>query len=182
MIEVSNEFGIQLSRYIQQFGLTVADIASLSNLNTGAIDKILKGDKGIVLKTAEKISNVFGVRYFELGNPSFKIPNLKDLPRRTQDTIKNREEIGIPEINRNYENDIAGNLDRIIHESSVLHVPVTAEEIRLVFPPEIRDMIKATRITDLLKKSGRGEVVIVVGKRGKEYLFQLKAIAEKYLT
>lgn len=177
MIDVSIEFGKQLSKYLRHFGLTGGDLARLINSNTDDIREIMAGSKGTVLKSAEKISNVFGLRYFELGNPLFSIPLIEYLPEETQKFIEKRKVRGVPVINRNYSNDIAGNLDKIINESDVLHFPVTAEEIRLRLPKEIRDTIKASRITDLLKKSGRDKIVIQVDKRGKEFLFQLKEFA-----
>ncbi|WP_442588246.1 hypothetical protein ACSBL2_19590 [Pedobacter sp. AW31-3R] len=176
-IAVSLEFGLQVKKYLEHFGLTEGDLSRLINSNTNKIQDILSGKTGIVLNSAEKISNVFGLRYFELGNPLFSIPLIEYLPEETQKFIEKRKVRGIPVINRNYSNDIAGNLDKIINESDVLHFPVTAEEIRLRLPKEIRDTIKASRITDLLKKSGRDKIVIQVDKRGKEFLFQLKEFA-----
>ena len=178
-LDVSVEFGNQVIKYLKHFGLIGADIARLSKLNTASMEDMLNGSKGIVLKTAEKISNAFGLRYFELGNPKFPLPKIKQLPQETQDAIKYRKEKGNTQIVRNYDNDIAGNLDWIIYETDLLHQPVTAEEIRLSFPLDIRDAIKSTRITDLLKKSGRDRFVVQVGKRGREHLFQLKEFAEK---
>jgi hypothetical protein len=178
-LDVSIEFGDQLIKYLRHFGLIEADIARLVKSNTDDIREILDGQKGVVLKTAEKISNAFGLRYFELGNPKFPLPKIKQLPEETQDAIKYRKEKGTAQIVRNYDNDIAGNLDRIIYETDLLHQPVTAEEIRLHFPEDIRDTIKATRITDLLKKSGRDQLVIQVDKKGREHLFQLKEFVGK---
>ena len=178
-IAVSLEFGLQVKKYLKHFGLTEGDLSRLIKSNTNKVQDILLGKKGIVLNSAERISNVFGLRYFEFGNPLFSLPLIKDLPEETQEFIENRKKRGVPVINRNYNNDIAGNLDRIINETDVLHHKVTAEEIRLNFPEEIRDTIKATRITDLLKKSGRDEIVVKVDKRGKEFLFQLKKFVDK---
>lgn len=180
-IDVLVEFGGQVKKYLKHFQLTESDLSRLINSNTNDIQEILSGDKGVVLKSAEKISSVFGLRYFELGNPRFSIPDIERLPDQTRKVIIDRKKKGVPVIIRNYENDIAGNLDRIINESSLFHSPVTAEEIRLVFPEDIRDTIKATRITDLLKKSGRDQYVVKVGKKGKEYLFQLKEFVKKEL-
>lgn len=178
-IAVSLEFGLQVKKYLKHFGLTEGDLSRLINSNTNTVHEILSGQKGIVLNSAEKISNIFGLRYFEFGNPLFPIPVIKKLPEETRKFIENRKKRGVQVIIRNYDNDIAGNLDKIINETDVLHHPVTAEEIRLSFPKDIRDTIKATRVTDLLKKSGRDKVVVKVDKRGKEFLFQLKAFAEK---
>lgn len=177
-LDVTIEYASQLEKYLKHFGLIEADLARLiKSISTDDIKEVLSGKKGVVLKTAEKISNVFGLRYFEVGNPKFSFPKIRELPQETQTAIEYRKEKGAVQINRNFDNDIAGNLDRLIHETDLLKNPSTAEEIRFSFPIEIRDTIKSTRITDLLKKSGRDKFVIQVGKRGREHLFQLKEYA-----
>lgn len=177
LINVSIEFGFQLSKYLAHFELIEADLARVFNTNSHYVKEILTGKKGTTLKTAEKYSNFFGTRYYELANPNFPMPNFESLPNTTKEAILHRKNIGTKIIERNYENDIAGNLDKIIDETDLLLKPSTAEELRLQFPENIRDKITTNRITNLLKKSGRNKIVIKVGKRGNAILFQLKEYA-----
>jgi hypothetical protein len=158
ILDVSIEFGKQLLKYLTHFGLIEADLARLIKFNTDDIKEILEGKKGVVLKSAERISNVFGLRYFELGNPKFEIPKVKDLPKQTTDLILNRKEKGVPQVNRNYGIDLAGNLD-IILNSGFLNTPHTAEEIWAQLPEEVRNKVEPRRITDLLGKSPRNSMI-----------------------
>nr|WP_068892565.1 hypothetical protein [Pedobacter panaciterrae] len=158
ILDVSIEFGKQLLKYLKHFGLIEADLARLIKSNTDDIKEILEGKKGVVLKSAERISNVFGLRYFEFGNPKFKLPNIKDLPDQTRDLILNRKEKGVTQINRNYGIDLAGNLDKILN-STFLSTPHTAEEIWAQLPEEVRSKVEPRRVTDLLGKSPRNFMI-----------------------
>lgn len=174
---IATEFVYQIQKYLAHFGMLEADLGALIGTGSSDINAIMNLQKSLGLIRLDRIASVFGLTYYEFGNPSHPFPSFDNLPSETKIMIEKRRVLGIP--NRNYENDIAGNLDKIIHESTLLHNPVTAEEIRLHFPDDIKDTIKATRITDLLKKSGRDEIVVKVDKRGKEFLFQLKEFVDK---
>lgn len=172
-IDVSKEFGAQVLRYLEHFGMTEFDLANLIGSNSNDIQEIILGSKSVVLKTAENISNVFNIRYFELGNPSFTIPDLQRLPEKTKTVIKDRARKGVTKIHRDYSIDISGHLDAII-TSDYLHTPRTAEQIWKQLPEDIKSKIEPRRITDLLGKNPRNQIVEKVGKNGREFLFQLK--------
>lgn len=170
--KVSIEFGKQVVKYLNKFGLIEADLAYLIKSNSNDIDDIITGSKSVGLKKAERIANVFGVKYYEFGNPNHDLPTISDLPNKTQEAIASRKTKGVSE--RNYEKKISENLDKIINETDLLHYPVKAENIRLKLPEEIRDTVNASRISDLLTKGGRKEIITVVGKEGNANLYQLK--------
>ena len=178
IVDVATEFGKQVLKYLKQFGLTEADLARLINSNTDDINDIVSGSKGVVLKSTEKIANVFGLRYFKFGDPDFPLPKINDLPDKTQAAINNRRERGVPQINRNYDNDLAGHLD-VILTTDFLKTTRTAREIWQQLPEEVRNKISPRRITDLLGKSPRNTIVVKDGKRGREQLFRLKTLSEK---
>lgn len=170
--KVSIEFGKQVSKYLKKFGLIEADLAYLTKSNSNDIDDIIDGAKTVGLKKAERIANVFGMKYYEFGNPRHNLPAISDLPSRTQETITSRKRKGISE--RDYNKKVSENLDKIINETDLLHSPITAENIRLKLPEEIKDTLNASRISDLLTKGGRNEIIMVVGKEGNANLYQLK--------
>lgn len=175
IVNVSVEFGNQLMKYLKRFGLIEADIAKLIGSNSDAIEEILSGEKGIVLKTAEKIAwIVFGIRYFELGNPKLPLPKKADLPLATQHAIAERKEKGIPEISRNTSLNLPLHVSKVL-ESGQLDLEFTSSDVWKLLPKNIKEQIKSIRITDLFKKGDlRGIVEETGGKRGREKLFKLK--------
>lgn len=174
IIDVSAEFGSQLRKYLNHFGLIDADIARLIRSNTDAIDEILAGKKGIVLRTAEKISwAVFGIRYFELGNPRFPLPKEKDLPPETQEAITERKKKGTPEINRNTDLNLPFHVRNVL-KSGKLKSEFTSSDVWKLLPDNIKEQIKSIRITDLFKKGELKDKVEDTGeKRGREKLYKI---------
>ncbi len=90
-----SEYAQILEIYLNKFGLSTIDIAYLAKVNKKTIDSVLAGSGGIELYTLEAISQVFGQRYFELGDPSFKIPPFNSLPERTKVRIAFRKQEGL---------------------------------------------------------------------------------------
>lgn len=170
--KVSIEFGEQVKKHLKMFGLIEADLAYLIKSNSNDIDDIIHGSKTVGLKKAERIANIFGMRYYEFGNPNHSLPAISELPSRTQEAITSRKRKGITE--RDYDKRVSENLDKIIRDTDVLHYPIKAEDIRLKLPEEIKNTISASRISDLLTKGGRNEIIVVVGKEGNANLYQLK--------
>jgi len=173
--DISVQFGAQLKRYLDHFGLIEIDIAYLIGSNSNSIDNIVKGDRGVVLKTVEKIANFFGLSYYEMGNPDFPFPAVSNLPKPTQLAILKRKDLGVPD--RDYEFDLAGKLDIVI-ASDFLQVARTSEAIAKQIEDGGGGQIDAVRITDLLGRSPRNKIVVKVGKQGKQNLYQLEAFAE----
>lgn len=90
-----------LIKYMEIFGLESIDIAYLSKVNRKTIDALLAGTGGIELESVDEISLIFGLRYFQLGNPSFAIPSFDSLPQATKSRIAFRKKVG-PHHETNY--------------------------------------------------------------------------------
>lgn len=88
------EYADILERYMRKFGLETIDIAFLAIVNKKTIDAILNKTGGIELDSLEAISQIFGLRYFQLGNPGFKMPSFDSLPEKTKTRIVFREKEG----------------------------------------------------------------------------------------
>ena len=181
-LDVSIEFGDQLIKYLKHFGLIEADLAKLiSSTNTDDLKEIRGGKKGVVLKTAERIANIFGLRYFEFGNPTFALPKTEDLPKDTQNAIENRKKKGNPEIIRNNDLNLGVHVKKAL-KSGQLGDEFTSSQLLKLLPNNIRPLITSRRITDLFRKGelkdkveDTGKTVKVEGKRGpKVILFRLK--------
>ena len=90
-----SEYAQILDIYLNKFGLSTLDIAYLAKVNKKTIDTVLAKSGGIELYTLEAISQVFGLRYFEFGDPSFKIPTFNSLPEHTKIRIAFRKQEGL---------------------------------------------------------------------------------------
>lgn len=180
IIDISSEFGKQLEKYLKSFGLIIPDIARLIKSSTESIDNALNGKKGVVLKTAERIANLFGLRYFEFGNPKFPLPKVNDLPQDTQIAIEQRKKKGNPEIIRNNDLNLGIHVRKVL-ESKKLASEFASSDILRLLPDEVKNQITSRRITDLLRKGelkakveDTGKTIKIEGKRGpKEILFRL---------
>jgi len=176
--DASIEFGLQLDAYIKHFGLERTDIGNLLSTTVRSIDKIIAGEKGVVLKTMEKIAGFFGIAYYEMANPNFPFPTLEELPQSTRDIILNRENSDKPD--RDYEAQFTKHLEDIV-KGNFLREEHTAKQVLGEMPKEIREneKYKPARITDAFKNGALAKFVVVVGKRGREYVFQLREYALK---
>jgi len=151
---VSIDFGKQVSRYLSEFKLAYTDLAKLIRMSSIDIQEIIAGKKGVVLITAEKISRVFGLAYYEFGNIEFPLPSFDELPENTKAVIKQRMKAGPPK--QFGDHDLSGALDDILN-GSFLAEPRTAKEILAQMPASVRAAVQnnAARITDLLKRKPR---------------------------
>lgn len=91
---VLEEFAKILKKYMKKFSLDPIDIAFLSKVNKKTIDAVLAGTGGIELDSVDEISLIFGLRYFELGNPAFAMPSSDSLPDATKARIALRKKEG----------------------------------------------------------------------------------------
>lgn len=88
------EYATILKNYMAEFRLEAIDISYLSGVNEKTINALLDRNGGIELGSLEAISKIFSMRYFELGNPHFKMPKRINLPEKTLDRISYRENEG----------------------------------------------------------------------------------------
>lgn len=100
-IDLSKEYSKILAKYLKTFRLESIDIAYLIGTKKEVIDGLLKNKKGVVLFTLEQIAQIFGLRYFELGNPNQPIPSSELLPEKTKQRIAYRKKEG-PSIETTY--------------------------------------------------------------------------------
>ncbi|WP_432328141.1 hypothetical protein ACRQ5D_34275 [Mucilaginibacter sp. P25] len=157
--------------------MSESDLATLINFSTNDIINIINGKKGIVLLTAEKISKVFGRRYFELGNPNFPISTEDDLPQSTKIAISLRESKGQPK--KYSDHKLGKNLDSIIG-TSFLHVPRTSQEMFDQLPENVKTEIKSHhRVTDLMQKPKKQKLVATIISEDDQLTFQLREYAPK---
>lgn len=83
-----------LLKYMEKFGLEPIDVAYLSKVNKKTIETLLAGTGGIELESVDDISLIFGLRYFQFGNPDFEMPSFDSLPEATKARIALRKKEG----------------------------------------------------------------------------------------
>lgn len=89
-----NEYSKILNRYMKEFGFEPIDIAYLAKVNIKTITTILAKQGGIELESLEAISQIFGLRYYQFGNPNYKIVSIDSLPDETKSRIMFRKKDG----------------------------------------------------------------------------------------
>lgn len=100
-VDLSKEYSKILARYLKTFKLESIDIAYLIGTKKQVVDGLLKNEKGVVLFTLEQIAQVFGLRYFEFGDPNHPTPSFDSLPEKTKLRIAQRKKEG-PAIETTY--------------------------------------------------------------------------------
>jgi len=148
-IDASYEYAKILKKYLQNFGLETIDIAYLIGTKADVLDGIIEGKRGAVLKTLEKISNVFGLRYYEFGNPQHPLPALESLPEVTRARIAYRKKEG-PHEKSSYD-------QRLLNEKIITLLSeykkgdeFLAEDISAALKVKFRETVSTSEVTSRL--------------------------------
>ncbi|KLT64733.1 hypothetical protein [Pedobacter sp. BMA] len=162
-MDVSTEYAKRLTQYMKRFGLYSVDIAHLADTTSDIIIGILSGEKGLVLITLENIANIFGLRYFEFGNPKHPIPSFSQLPEDTQLRIKFRKDKGKPEKITYKQSPINEHIQIVLGTYALTEEILIEDVIRKI--KEKYDVIyKPGEISDRFKKTFKS-IVQETGKR-----------------
>lgn len=164
--DVSVEFGTQLMKYLKHFNLSAAYLPGLSKLSTQSVDKILVGEKGIVLKSAEDIANVFGLRYFEFANPKHPLPKFEDLPIATVEAIEKSSKTGTTKITRKKGLHLPKHVKEALNHKH-LAPEFTSADVMELLPKSIKEQIKSIHITNLFNNDEFKTLVEDTGKKKK---------------
>ena len=92
--KILDEYAKILERNMRSFSLETLDIAFLAKVNKKTIAAVLARTGGIELHTLEAISQVFGLHYYQFGDPNFIMPTYDDLPAKTKTRIAFRKKQG----------------------------------------------------------------------------------------
>ena len=92
--KILDEYAKILERNMRSFSLETLDIAFLAKVNKKTIDAVLARTGGIELYTLEAISQVFGLHYYQFGDPNFIMPTYDALPAKTKTRISFRKKEG----------------------------------------------------------------------------------------
>lgn len=149
------EYGKQVQKYLETFGLIEEDLAKLTGTTSVNIKKIINGEVGLNIKKMINIASAFGIPYYHFANPKSLIPSLEQLPKATRVKIVEREKKGI--IIRDNENKFSIKLDELILKGN-LNKPNTSKLLLKLMESEFENKI-STEVTALLSNSPRNEKI-----------------------
>ena len=156
-INLTKEYSKILAKYLKIFKLESIDIAYLVKTKKDVIEGILKNEKGIVLNTLEQVAQVFGLRYFEFGNPHHPIPSFDSLPEKTKQRIAYRKEEG-PSVETTYTpSDINEQINKAILSYNVGE-EFLAEDIANSILEEDGEKYSVSQIIDRFNKSFKEKI------------------------
>lgn len=147
-----------LEYYMNFYGLYNIDIKNLLGGTTDFLKDIKAGVNGPTLKKLDAISSLFGLTYYQFGDPDFILPEIEALPLTTQNRITLRAEMGPPEI-KNYEkidlkNEILSALTTFVGVKEFL-----PSDVYKSLPKELQEKIgSATRVTGLFSNELKNNV------------------------
>jgi len=87
---VKNEFGKQAKKFRIHFGLDQQAIADLSDMSISEYSDLENGNTNYNVEKIQSISSIYGLFFYQLGNPTCNFPSFSDLPKRTQAAIESR--------------------------------------------------------------------------------------------
>lgn len=165
-IDTDKEFSARIIAALTFYGLEAGDLGKLTGVSATAINDITENKRSLGLKRADKIAQVFGLRYFELANSKLKFKAIRQLPVRTQKVIQERKEKGPSNHERNTDLDLPKNTLEVLSK-----LPATAEftanEIYDLLPTEIKSLITPNRVTTLFKKGSLKKYVVYADRKLK---------------
>jgi len=183
---VIKEYADILTKYMKKFGLEPIDIAYLAKSAKKNIIAVLNQTGSLEIETLEAISQIFGLRYYQFGDPNFSLPKFESLPDRTKERIIHRKEVGQP-IPKTYSSlELKEKITNVLsdyHVGSIFLPSELGNKINTKFDLGLSDF---KQITDRLKKDLHGIVEKtgkknkVKGKRGRpeEYYRLVKRVAK----
>jgi len=181
---LSKEYAQILKLYLAKFGLEPGDIAFFLKSRKGVVEGLLNSKNEIVLTTLEAISQIFGLRYYQFGDPKFPMPHLNDLPEETKARIKYRKEKG-PSITITYNSrDLKEKIHFILSEYNIHDEFLPSEIGKKVNKKFQLELPNFKQITDRFKKDFQefiektGESKKIKGKKGRreEYYRLIKKV------
>ncbi|MDM1412128.1 helix-turn-helix transcriptional regulator [Myroides odoratimimus] len=170
-------FNERVKEALEVYGITASDLAKLIGSNSSNVKNIIEGKVGIGSLKMELISEVFGLKYYEFGNPEIEFLPVDRLENKVQKVIQERKKVGV--LLRDKSNSLANELDRLI-EDGEFNVPITAS--RAFSKMNLTGTNKnSSLVTNLLSKRPRNlQIYRLDNDMIKNIIFIHKDFYEKY--
>ena len=165
------EFANRIKDALESYGLEEGDLGKQVGTNATDIKKIMNLERTVGLKRADRIAAVFGMRYFEFGNPSVEFLPKEKLPRRTVEAINERLLKGPSDIEINTELDLPLQTMKVLSNYSATS-EFTPNDIHDQLPADVKSQIGPNRITVLFKVGSLKKYVEFTNKKeNKRHVF-----------
>lgn len=156
---VIEEFILALEYYMDYYGLYDVDIKNLLAVTTNIVKDMKAGVNGPTITKADSISQLFGIRYYQLVDPEFTPLPKEKLPLATINAIDARSESGPPTSRKPY-NSI--NLKKVLIsalEAFKNKKEFLPSEVYETLPEELKVKLRsATRVTGLFSNELKDNV------------------------
>lgn len=141
------EFGKQLAKYRKVTGLTQEEYAKLKGTASSYISKLENGEVNIQVDSMKEHAATFGVTYYQIGNPDFPVPSLKEMPIEIQNASEEARQAREEKAKEKAAQKSRGEVDKLwsakkIHEllgKGFFKEPHTSKEVFLTLNPAIKD-------------------------------------------
>lgn len=87
---IKNEFGKQAKKFRIHFGLDQQATAGLSDMSTSEYSDLENGNTNYNVEKIQNVSSIYGLFFYQFGNPACNFPTFSDLPKKTQAAIQSR--------------------------------------------------------------------------------------------
>lgn len=163
------DFALQLVKYRNAAGLTQTELATGLESQQSYIANLESGKANLSLDKLHYISSYFGVKYYRMADPAAELPTEEELFNSiVAYHLLNDIDTGyLYNKSRRY----TKNMDKYIQEH--LTEPKTSSEIAADFKKIYNTEIKASKVSDILNRSPRKELLKITKPAGKNF-YQLK--------
>lgn len=90
--DVKIEFGKQAKKFRLHFGLSQMQVADLSGMSPSEYSDLEHGVTNYNVGKLQSVSSVYGLFYYQMGNPKCRFPIFSKLPEETKNIIISREQ------------------------------------------------------------------------------------------
>lgn len=164
-ISQNNDLNIILKAYRLHYGLTQETVERLAKLKKNKYSRIESGRQEGKSADIDAICSVYGLKNYQMANPKYRKPSVKNLPVVTQKAVLEAKQIGKHPRESQKKIDLGKEIDNLISMGKV-DKPITAKQLLAFLPDEVKENINhdPSRITDLLKRSPRNQIIKIVTK------------------
>lgn len=164
---MSENYGLNIifKAYRLHYGLTQEVVERLAKLKKNQYSRIESGRQEGKSTEIDAICSVYGLKNYQMANPKRRKPSLKNLPVSTQKAIFEIKQIGIQPRENQKKINLGKEIDNLI-SMGILDRPITAKKLLAFLPNEVKEKINhdSSRITDLLRRYPRNQIIKIVAK------------------
>ncbi|MEO5912532.1 MAG: hypothetical protein ABIP95_16730 [Pelobium sp.] len=151
------EYAKILKKYMKAFSLEAIDIAYLAKSVKRTVSSVLEEKGSLELETLEAIAGIFGLRYFEFGNPAHPLPASTALPDATKARIEYRKKEGPAKETSYSASDINERITQVLSSYEVGE-QFLAEEIANTILKKHEENYTVSEIIDRFKKTFKNNI------------------------